>query len=139
MTIRREEFGELKVVTKEDDKKLIAQERKETHSKKAKEWRECNTEKNKEAQRRWCCSENGKLSRSKAGSKNHAKRKRNLGFEPINEHFEGGVWHHINENDVICMPEELHRSVYHVLATGVGMEEINDLAMEFMLAELGEC
>ena len=68
-----------------------------------------------------------------------AKRKRELGFESINEHFPGGVWHHINENDVICIPEELHQSIYHNQVTGQGMIEINDLAMEFLLAELGEC
>ena len=66
-------------------------------------------------------------------------RRRKLGFNPINEHFEGGEWHHINENDVMCIPVELHRSIKHNLKTSKNMEEINDLAMEFMLAELGEC
>ena len=66
-------------------------------------------------------------------------RRRKLGFNPINEHFEGGEWHHINKNDVVCIPVELHRSVPHNLKTGKNMEEINDLVMEFMLAELGEC
>ena len=80
-------------------------------------------------------SPKGKLVHAKA----KARRCRELGFNPINEPFPGSEAHHINKNDVIYILVELHRSVHHNLSTGKGMEEINDLAQEFLLAELGEC
>lgn len=62
----------------------------------------------------------------------HTKRKRGLGFEPINEWFEGAHAHHITKNIIIYIPEALHRSVSHNIWTGEGMEEINKLAFDFL-------
>lgn len=57
--------------------------------------------------------------------KTQAKRNRELGFEPLNEPFEGSHAHHITKDIVIYIPEELYRSVSHNVFTGKGMEEIN--------------
>lgn len=43
-----------------------------------------------------------------AHNKSSAKRYRNLGFNLLNEAFKGSVWHHINNNDVVAIPEEIH-------------------------------
>ena len=64
--------------------------------------------------------------------KNQAKRKRELGYEPINEWFEGADGHHVTKDVVIYIPAALHRSMKHNIFTGEGMEEINKLAFEFL-------
>ena len=70
----------------------------------------------------------GKLCRQR----NRAKR-RVLGFEPLNNFFEGSEGHHINKNDVIYIPKEIHQSINHCLETGKNMMEINKLAMNLII------
>ena len=65
-------------------------------------------------------------------AKANAKRKRALGFSPINEPFLGGNFHHFNKEGVICILAELHQSVKHNVFTGKGMYEINRLAFEWL-------
>ena len=64
--------------------------------------------------------------------KHIAKRRRSLGFIPLNKYFLGADGHHINYNYVIYIPKTLHRSVWHSLSSGVGMEKINRKAFEFL-------
>jgi len=35
-------------------------------------------------------------------------RNRNLGFNKLNKEFKNSVWHHINNNDVVAIPKEIH-------------------------------
>jgi len=67
--------------------------------------------------------------RREQNARNHHNR-RDLGFNPLNECFRGSEAHHINNNDVVYILKELHRSIWHCLKTGKGMERINQLAME---------
>ena len=53
------------------------------------------------------------------------RRKRLLGFSPINIPFEGSEGHHMTTEIVVYIPAGLHRSVFHNVFTGVGMDEIN--------------
>ena len=62
----------------------------------------------------------------------HKAKRRALGFNPLNSPFLGCEGHHINQADVIYVPKELHRSVYHDQFTGQGMAEINRLAGLFL-------
>ncbi len=57
-------------------------------------------------------------------TKSHAKR-RQLGFIPLNKHFDKAVGHHIDKDHILWIPYELHRSVAHNVWTGRGMAEIN--------------
>lgn len=41
-------------------------------------------------------------------NRSNAKRQRELGFNPLNEPFPGSVWHHINDQDVVAIPKEVH-------------------------------
>ena len=59
------------------------------------------------------------------------KRKRNLGFEPLNKPQEGFVAHHLNFKKVIYIPKELHQSISHNVFTGKNMHIINALAMDY--------
>ena len=65
-----------------------------------------------------------------------AKRKRGLGFIPVNEPFKGANGHHFNKNGVIYIPGELHRSILHNVFTGKNMEKINKAAFEWLDREL---
>ena len=67
-----------------------------------------------------------------AASRKHDHKRRNLGFFPLNKYFQGSVGHHISQNFVIYMPEEIHRSMYHNIWTGRNMEQMNKLAIEFL-------
>lgn len=59
-------------------------------------------------------------------------KRRELGYIPLNEPFNGCDAHHIDKEHVIHIPVELHHSVYHNVWTGKGMDKINFLAFEYM-------
>ena len=72
----------------------------------------------------------------------HCKRKRNLGFLELNEHFEGSEAHHINEgseahhineDSVVYIPKELNHSIPHNVFIGEGMVEINNAVVEWLI------
>jgi hypothetical protein len=63
--------------------------------------------------------------------KSEAKR-RGLGHACLNSWFIGCVGHHINKNDVIYIPGEMHKSVSHNVWTGRNMEKINALAGAYL-------
>jgi tyrosine-protein phosphatase YwqE len=62
----------------------------------------------------------------------HHSKRRTLGMIPLNSFFLGSEAHHINKSDVIYMPKEMHRSVYHNIWNGKGMDAINKLAGAFL-------
>lgn len=60
------------------------------------------------------------------------RRDRELSTETVlNEHFEGANLHHMTPSVAIYVPEELHKSVFHNLKTGLGMKEINARVVEW--------
>jgi hypothetical protein len=63
--------------------------------------------------------------------KQKAKR-RLLGFVSLNKSFTGCEGHHVDNERVIYMPKELHRSIYHRQTDGRGMAEINAVAYNFL-------
>lgn len=77
-----------------------------------------------------------KLNRDKAlewGKKEYTIRKRNLGFNPLNDYFEGSNGHHINNEDVIYIPIWLHLSLMpHSLRTGLNMQLVNDCVFQYL-------
>ena len=60
------------------------------------------------------------------------ERRRGFGFIPLNEKFPRSAAHHLDKELVLYIPKELHNSVYHNMHTGQGMEEINNLACEYV-------
>lgn len=60
------------------------------------------------------------------------KRKRFLGFDPLNEAFENSEAHHIDFECVIYIPRELHNSIRHNIWTDYNMTEINDKVFEWL-------
>lgn len=81
----------------------------------------------KSYQKHWCQSDNGK----KSYKRSRAIR-RNLGFVELNDWFEGSEAHHIDKEFVLYIPKEIHRSIWHNVWTGQGMDEINNLAIKYV-------
>jgi len=65
-------------------------------------------------------------------AKHNAKRRRHLGYVPINKHFDGSHGHHVDKDRAVYIPADLHRSVYHNVFTGQGMAEINTLVSDWI-------
>lgn len=63
------------------------------------------------------------------------KRRDNMGFNPLNEWFEGSHAHHINKIDIIYIPNKWNRLVYHNIYTQKNMEIINTIAFFFLVQQ----
>jgi hypothetical protein len=63
-----------------------------------------------------------------------AKRKRELGYTPMNEYFEGSDGHHIDKNNVIFIPKDLHKSIPHRQEKPKSMYKINLIAWDYLEA-----
>ena len=61
----------------------------------------------------------------------YLRRRRGLGFIPLNDWFPGCEAHHIDKEFVIHIPKEMHRSIYHSVTQNINMEKINALAIDF--------
>ena len=59
------------------------------------------------------------------------RKRRHLGFEPLNEWSEGLVGHHIDKEHVIFIPEDMHSKYRHALKDKESMKVINELAFAF--------
>ena len=120
---------------------------------KQKEWRENNREHYKEYHEKYR-EENREILRIKnrawlktdAGKKastKHKQKRRELGFNPINERFDGSEFHHLHvdmegntDNAIgLFIPAELHKSIAHNHSTWAGMEEINAVAIDWFFSE----
>ena len=63
--------------------------------------------------------------RLKIYTKHRDKRKRGLGYIPINKWFKGSEGHHLTKEYVMYIPKELHRLIRHNIFTGKNMNLIN--------------
>lgn len=77
--------------------------------------------------RKYKQSPKGKVAKKKENSK-----RKQFGFIPLNEYLEGCEGHHIDKERVIYIPKEIHRSVWHSLSLGIGMDKINRLAFQYL-------
>jgi hypothetical protein len=102
------------------------EERKEATNRSVRKWMLTHREQKEETNRRWCelHPEMARVWRRKREAK-----RRTPGFVPLNEPFDGCEGHHIDEERVIYIPKELHRSIWHNAWNGFGMEQINALAV----------
>jgi len=72
--------------------------------------------------------------RKVASHKDNSKR-RKMGFVPLNKPFIGCEGHHVDKEQVIYMPKELHQSIYHRQSDGRGMAKINAIAYNFLFKQ----
>ena len=95
----------------------------------SKQYREQNKDKRKQSEKAWI--ENHRERHLEIKRKVNSKRRRGLGFIPLNEWFEGSEAHHICPTFVIYIPKELHQSIGHSVFKWKNMEQINKLAWDF--------
>jgi hypothetical protein len=81
-----------------------------------------NAEKRKASATNWSKNNPDKM---RTISRKKAAKHRALGFVPMNQPFDGCEAHHFNQNEIIHIPQQLHRSVCHNVRSGKGMVEIN--------------
>lgn len=63
------------------------------------------------------------------------KRREIMSFNPINKYFPGSNGHHLNKDDVIYIPEELHKSIGHSVIHNRNMTEINNTSFEWLCTQ----
>ena len=95
-----------------------------------KQWHKNNVIKSKESTIQWYKNNPERTREIRARTKS---KRRGLGFNILNKYFKDSVAHHINKDDVVYIPKEIHCSIWHRLKTGKNMGEINLLAMEYIL------
>ena len=72
------------------------------------------TEKGKAGYARYRKTEKGKIRTRKVEA-----RRRDLGFHPISLPLDVPFdWHHVNKNDVVAIPREIHKAVFHICGDG---------------------
>src|SRR4030067_1050297 len=69
------------------------------------------------------------------GREAYIKRRRGLGFIPLNDYFTSSEGHHININDVIYIPEYFHHMINHNVHTGKNMNIINAYENFFLIQQ----
>ena len=80
---------------------------------------------------RYAQSDKGKITDARV----KAKRKRNLDYKPINNWFPKSQGHHIDKENVLFIPEELHRSISHSQDDSASMKLINTAAFEWLCTQ----
>lgn len=135
-----------------NDKELEPREKKDARkfhqSEKCEEYMKDYTqsEHGKEVRKEYSQSINGKKAKEKYDNSykgkeaisRHSHKRRGLEFIQYNKPSEGTVSHHIDKRHVINIPEDIHKSIYHNVWTGEGMEAINREAMDFLMYEIQE-
>ena len=120
----------------DNNKESILGQKKEYQLKKSKKIKEYNKKyrlEHPDYSKEWRQTKNGKAWIIMANA-----RRRNLGSIGLNEPFDDSEFHHFNNDYGIYIPAEIHRSIYHNLKTGQGMEMINKEAFEFLEWEMRE-
>ncbi len=98
----------------------------------AKIWRDNNKEKKKEINKKWLKTPEGKASRAKT----HARRDRELDFNPLNNYFENSEAHHLDIKNIIFISTKLHKAYYHQQNNNEQMKQINIKAWDFMESQV---
>ena len=65
--------------------------------------------------------------------KSENKRRRNLGYIPINNWFEGSNFHHLDRDSGVYIPEWLHKMYSHNVFTGKNMDKMNEAAIRWWM------
>ncbi len=114
----------------------------------AHEWQLSHPEETKTVRNRFSKTEKGKICSKKHGKKwlltpagrkykqRQNSKRRKLKSTFMNEPFEGSEGHHLDNDFILHIPKELHRSIPHNLTTGYNMELINTKAFEYIISIL---
>lgn len=131
-----------KSIISDEDRLRIITERKEAIGKlKRRLDRLSNWEKCRAKERKFLKTPKGKVHQIRASGK-----RRSLGFEPINQYFEGSEYHHLRydangkkDNNIgMFIPTKLHRTFRHSGTTAQGMEIINNSAFDWYNSHMNQ-
>lgn len=115
--------------------KQYYQNNKDIRLKNALEWGSVNKERKNLRQREYMQTYAGKMATAR-----HEFKRRVLGFDPINQKFEGSEFHHLHINGCkklgLFIPASLHQSIKHNGNTGKNMAEINAMAIEWFVSNM---
>lgn len=101
---------------------------KEEQAASMKAWDQANRDKVYARQRSFMKTEKGKL----IAAKKQAKRKRDMGYLPLNKPFAGSEGHHIDSERVIYIPKYIHRMFKHNHRVPESMLMINAAAFAYL-------
>lgn len=107
----------------------LSSKAKNSANKRSQKWRKRHPEQMEAIKKKWRDDNPEKV---KDEYKRHSAKRKGLGFIELDESFEGSNAHHIDKDFVLHIPGTLHQSVPHNVWTGQGMEEINNLAWEWV-------
>jgi len=125
----KEEHKEYNKQWREENRERIKEYYKENQER-IKEYYKEHQERIKEYNRQWK-EEHPDRARELA-KKQQNKRRRNLGFIPLNKYSEGFEAHHIDRNYVIYIPKEVHQNIRHSVLRNKNMDEINAVAFNYL-------
>ena len=63
------------------------------------------------------------------------KVRRKFGFILLNDKFPGSAAHHLDKEFVVYIPKEMHESIWHSVIKDMHMEEINNVALDFVYGD----
>lgn len=69
---------------------------------------------------------------ARENAKKMKAKRRKLGWIAMNDKFEGSDAHHINNEDIVYCPHELHHSIWHSLSKNINMAVINNVIFEWL-------
>lgn len=81
-------------------------------------------------------TESGKIAKNKSQS----KRERELGYNVVNpqdSNKSGYIGHHLSLDDVMFIPEQLHKSIWHKQSNKKSMQQINSDVINWYLKHIG--
>ena len=120
---------------RENNKKYISEwyiNNKDKCNERSREWYVDNKDKCKELNDQWRKNNPDKI---RIYSQKAYNKRRNYGFNPLNNWFEGSHFHHLhidNPDDGIFMPGYIHDSIWHNPNNKESMDKINKLAFEYL-------
>lgn len=65
------------------------------------------------------------------------RRRKNIGFYPLNPRMLGSEGHHINSEQVVYIPNDIHRGIPHDHKIPETMIQINRIALEYLYTGIG--
>lgn len=110
--------------------KKYRQTHKEQYNKTRKKYRKTHREQENKQHKKWVKKNPEKAKEMWA---KHVHKRRGLGFDILNEPFEGAIKHHIDKKCVVYIPEQLHNSIRHSVLKNKNMTEINDKVFEWLI------
>ncbi len=129
--ISDKKYSEKNKEKKSKGDKEYRKKNKEKYNKYNKDYYKINKKEISSKRKEWRKTPEGKISTAKE----RHKRRRGLGFIPLNEKFNESEPHHIDNDNVIYVPKEWNQMIPHNVWTGKNMDIVNSYAYFFLVQQ----